>query len=300
MSKLLLFVLLLQNSNTQLICSQENVTCSEMDLVKIYWDLNGRHQDDPKLINFIKENILIPPNPLSLQLEYGLSMKNLGGQFKQVPVVEDLLKLKHRPKNGFFLEAGAACGEYISNTLYLELKYQWTGLLVEPNPDMLKLLLSKHRNAWIFPHCLSTSNHVEMVNFDASNYNSGIILEGKIKPSQIDRTKPPLPYEREIQMQCFPLYSVLKALDNPTIDYFSLDIEGAEFAVPNSLPWNEVNITLVSVEINHAGDIFPGTRDDIKRLLLENAFEFVTTATIDDFYRHKSFKRNENKVKLEL
>ena len=67
------------------------------------------------------------------------------------------------------------------------------------------------------------------MNFDASNYNSGIILEGKIKPSQIDRTKPPLPYEREIKMQCFPLNSVLKAMDNPIIDYFSLDIEGAEF-----------------------------------------------------------------------
>ena len=304
MSKLLLFLLLLQNSKTQLICSQVNVTCSEMDLVKIYWDLNGRHQDDPYLINFIKENILIPPSSLPLQLKHGLSsdgaMKNLGGQYKQVPVVEDLLKLKHKLKTGFFLEAGAACGEYISNTLYLELKYQWTGLLVEPNPDMLKLLLSKHRNAWIFPHCLSTSNQVETVNFDASNYNSGIILEGKIKPSQIDRTKPPLPYEREIEMQCFPLNSVLKAMDNPIIDYFSLDIEGAEFAVLNSLPWKEVNITLVSVEINHAGDIFPGTRDDIKRLLLENAFEFVTTTTIDDFYLHKSFKRKGNKVKLEL
>ena len=59
MSKLLLFLLLLQNSKTQLICSQVNVTCSEMDLVKIYWDLNGRHQDDVYyLINFIKENIL--------------------------------------------------------------------------------------------------------------------------------------------------------------------------------------------------------------------------------------------------
>ena len=73
MSKLLLFLLLLQNSKTQLICSQANVTCSEMDLVKIYWDLNGRHQDDPYLINFIKENILIPPSSLPLQLKHGLS-----------------------------------------------------------------------------------------------------------------------------------------------------------------------------------------------------------------------------------
>ena len=33
------------------------------------------------------------------------------------------------------------------------------------------------------------------------------------------------------QVQCFPLYSVLQALDNPKVDYFSLDIEGAEYPV---------------------------------------------------------------------
>jgi hypothetical protein len=29
-------------------------------------------------------------------------------------------------------------------------------------------------------------------------------------------------------MQCFPLYSILAALGNPTVDLLSLDIEGAE------------------------------------------------------------------------
>ena len=33
---------------------------------------------------------------------------------------------------------------------------------------------------------------------------------------------------RRIRVQCFPLYSVLMALGNPTVHYFSLDIEGAE------------------------------------------------------------------------
>ena len=28
-------------------------------------------------------------------------------------------------------------------------------------------------------------------------------------------------------LQCFPLYSLLLAVGNPTINYFSLDIEGA-------------------------------------------------------------------------
>ena len=34
-----------------------------------------------------------------------------------------------------------------------------------------------------------------------------------------------------MRVQCFPLYSILLALGNPTVHYFSLDIEGAELAV---------------------------------------------------------------------
>ena len=51
---------------------------------------------------------------------------------------------------------------------------------------------------------------------------------------------------------------------SPTIDYFNLDIEGAEYVVLETLPWSKVDITLLSIETNHAGDIFPGTRQDIK------------------------------------
>ena len=36
---------------------------------------------------------------------------------------------------------------------------------------------------------------------------------------------------RRIRVQCFPLYSVLVAMGNPTVHYFSLDIEGAELMV---------------------------------------------------------------------
>ena len=32
-------------------------------------------------------------------------------------------------------------------------------------------------------------------------------------------------------LQCFPLFSVMLAVGNPTINYLSLDIEGAEFLV---------------------------------------------------------------------
>ena len=44
------------------------------------------------------------------------------------------------------------------------------------------------------------------------------------------------------------------------MDYFSLDIEGAEHVALNTIPWDHLkDVTLLSVEVNHAGDIFPGS-----------------------------------------
>ena len=37
-----------------------------------------------------------------------------------------------------------------------------------------------------------------------------------------------------------PLYTILLAMGNPTVHYFSLDIEGAEFPVLKTIPWDKV------------------------------------------------------------
>ena len=65
-------------------------------------------------------------------------------------------------------------------------------------------------------------------------------------------------------MQCLPLYSILQAMGNPTVNYFSLDIEGAELQVKHllifyiiniipvkvllTLPWDKVDIEVLSSE----------------------------------------------------
>jgi hypothetical protein len=101
------------------------------DGVNIYWDLNGLDQDDPVLIQALKDQVLIPPDNQPLNLTYTASMKNLNGQFSQPKTVEKLLrklwtkkKWKKKVGNGFFIEAGASEGEHISNTLYFELSHK--------------------------------------------------------------------------------------------------------------------------------------------------------------------------------
>ena len=73
----------------------------------------------------------------------------------------------------------------------------------------------------------------------------------------------PGPTDNSFKMQCLPLYSLLLAMGNPTVHYFSLDIEGAELAVLRTVPWDQVDIWVLSVETHMAGQVFPGTREDI-------------------------------------
>ena len=43
-------------------------------------------------------------------------------------------------------------------------------------------------------------------------------------------------------IQCFPLYSILLAINKTNVDYFSLDIEGAELKVMKTVPLQKVYI----------------------------------------------------------
>ena len=45
-----------------------------------------------------------------------------------------------------------------------------------------------------------------------------------------------------LSVQCFPLYSILLALNKTTVDYFSLDVEGSDLDVLRTIPWDKVDI----------------------------------------------------------
>ena len=53
-----------------------------------------------------------------------------------------------------------------------------------------------------------------------------------------------------IQALCLPFISILYAIGNPRVDYFSLDIEGVELDVLKTIPWEKVDIK-VNLQFNH-------------------------------------------------
>ena len=53
------------------------------------------------------------------------------------------------------MECGALDGALASNTLDMEMNYNWSGLLIEGSPLNFNSLLVRKRKSWTFPVCLS-------------------------------------------------------------------------------------------------------------------------------------------------
>ena len=101
-----------------------------------------------------------------------------------------------------------------------------------------------------------------------------------------------------MEMQCLPLTSIIKAMGNPTIDYLSLDIEGAEFPVLQSIAFDEVDISVISIEVNHVGQIFDGRKANLDTLMRRNGYEFYKSVEIDDIWVKQDFLSSIDKEEL--
>ena len=203
------------------------------------------YQTDPKLIKLIQENFLIPPPSSG---DYNI--QHQATPTVQSRVVEEILNDK---SNGFFIECGALDGEARSNSLYLEKNKNWQGLLIEGDPGSWKSIISKNRReSWFLPACLSLKTETMFATFASLGHVGEIVSN----PEKNKKHR-----EKWINVTCFPLYSILLALGNPTVDYFSLDIEGDELTVLKTIPFDKVDIKVLSVEIIHGGEKGDGPND---------------------------------------
>nr|CAD7428527.1 unnamed protein product [Timema monikensis] len=203
-----------------------------------YSDLNGPlvRQEDPRLVAKLATKFLIPPKhrEVPYHLEDPVVRDTSMGQ------AEKVMKLLNYKKNGFFIECGALDGETRSNTLVFERELGWNGLLIEADPFNFASMVTKNRKAYLSPSCLSIKSYPDIVSFHQLHNM------GKISNSPVGQNKPGY-----VDVQCFPFYTYLLALNRTLIDYFSLDVEGHELDVLETIPFDKVDIQTLSVEYIH-------------------------------------------------
>lgn len=86
--------------------------------------------------------------------------------------------------------------------------------------------------------------------------------------------------EESIEVQCVPIYTVLRSMGRSHVDFFSLDVERAEMGILDTIPWDKLSFTILAIE--HP------TKDDLAAYLDERGYRHVASKDGDHIFLNKA------------
>ena len=181
-------------------------------------------------------------------------------------------------KPGTFVEIGALDGHLFSNSLFFEEYLGWKGVLIEGAPGNAKKLMREgNRPASLrFPVavCPPGQRYVEML--------------GSVGPVSADVTQAGAAFKRRWHLgregathrvECRPFGEILRTANATDVDFVSLDVEGAELKVLETMDWENVRVYVWLVEL----DGLNATKDQSVRDLLHSHRYCQTPPFLRDF-----------------
>ncbi|MCL4120937.1 UNVERIFIED_CONTAM: hypothetical protein GTU68_023882 [Idotea baltica] len=211
------------------------------------------------VVKAIRKKYLDPPSSKPYNLSTDARYRRTKNWYTWPFIHAFIVKLFANQSGGFFVEAGALDGEYLSNTLWLEQELNWTGLLVEPDLYNYRELLMKQRRAWASNSCFSSTSYPKRTimvsrrrNILATADDSWVVRGSS---HQLEYTLPSLrdsfsafSTPTYLNVQCFPLYSYLLALNVTSVDLITLDVQGAENGIIETIPFDKIRVRVFIIE----------------------------------------------------
>ena len=168
-------------------------------------------------------------------------------------VYNNLFKNK---KNGVFVDIGAHDGITLSNTYFFEKTMGWTGICVEPIPEVYNRLI-ENRSCLCVQGCifqnresvpfLKISGWAEMLSGIIENYD----------PQHVQRIQWEIDLNggqsEVINVKCYNLTELLIGHNIKHVDYLSVDTEGGELGILQSIDFSRIDIDVIEVENNYHG-----------------------------------------------
>ena len=147
---------------------------------------------------------------------------------------------------GYYVEVGAHHPTHGSQTWHLE-QLGWTGVLVEPQPDLAAFLVTTRKSSTVFPvACTSPEN---------AGRTMSLHVDGARSSLDRDRMAPGSKAACVIAVQTRTLDSVLDEAQAPQpIDLLSVDVEGHELEVLGGFNFQRWQPLLILVE-DHVGNL---------------------------------------------
>jgi FkbM family methyltransferase len=206
---------------------------------------------------------------------------------------------------GFFVDVGAFDGISGSNTSYFEKHLQWKGVAFEPNPSAFEMLRAT-RSCRLVQGCaydrdgevpflaLSDSEQrggtssqppFSLLQMLLDSSHGGTMLSGI--PQHIDQVER-VEWARKAMklnqiLETVPCHRIDTVLDDcgvKTVDYLSIDVEGAELEVLRGIDFERVQVNVIGVE--HSPRFA-----EVYELLTTSGFEYKGLLFFDEIFVHK-------------
>ncbi len=201
-------------------------------------------------------------------------------QHGQDHYIDDLLRHK---QDGFFVDIGALDGIAISNTYFFEKYRGWTGICIEPKQDSFEKLV-QNRTCKCIRGCLSNRPGPEIDFLDIVGYCECL--------SGIPDTYDPRHQARiDAEVECYgnegkpstlhyikvPNCRFNDVVEQTEIDFVSLDTEGSELEILQSIDFQKYNIRCFTIENNYS-------TADIPTFMSSKGYRMVARLGCDEVY----------------
>jgi FkbM family methyltransferase len=174
---------------------------------------------------------------------------------------------------GTYVELGGLDGVRFSNSHLFHHGLDWKGVLIEPNPKSFAALQVNRPNDDTFNFAVcSQSSEVTFV--DSGEGAMTGVLEF-MAPSFVKSAHPEVENAKQTKIGCEPFSKILErstlAIKTTTIDFLSLDVEGAEFEVLKTIDFENVEFGVIFYE---ADDHNPLKNQAMITFLEERGYSF--------------------------
>lgn len=198
-------------------------------------------------------------------------------------------KIFKNKRNGFFIEVGAYDGIKYSNTKFYEDHLQWKGICVEPIPEYFQQLRRNRPSSICILGCIANQNGTAFFHRIKSKQFCVEMLSGildKYDPKHLARAKREMKNSNAtseiIPVNCYLLNDILNQHGIDSVDYLSIDTEGGELEILQSIDFERFNIEVIEVENNYR---IP----DIKEFMTGKGYRLFDDA-YDEIYIKSSSK----------
>jgi len=179
-------------------------------------------------------------------------------------------------RNGFYVEIGAHVGLEKSNTYFFQFARGWSGICIEPNPQLYPRLVANRASkiCICFPYAIdSYSGEASFIPADFWGRLNNRVDKRDVKDFYQDTG------QEKVTVPVRTLQQVLDTMPSrpACIDYLSIDTEGNDLNVLKGIDWSRTSFGLIEAENKH-GD------NNIRDYLADRGYIFDRRLGIDDMF----------------